>query len=91
MAVEQPASRVRFEQVFGRTLAAAVAAQDPPDDGMTLAEAGLDSYQTLSLMMDLEGEFHALWPVEKMVTLTNSTSVAELREAAWSLLFRGEL
>lgn len=57
---------------------------------MTLADAGLDSYQMLSLLMDLEGEFHSLWPVEKMVTLTNLTSVGDLRKAAWDLLVRGE-
>ncbi|MEV5953176.1 phosphopantetheine-binding protein [Streptomyces sp. NPDC051987] len=90
MANEPSVSAGRFEQAFRSVVEAALPAACLPDEGMTLADAGLDSYQMLSLLMDLEGEFGSLWPVEKMVTLTNLTSVGDLRKAVWDLLVRGE-
>ncbi|MDX3241320.1 phosphopantetheine-binding protein [Streptomyces sp. ME18-1-4] len=83
-------SRAQFERVFHRLLTAALAAQDVPEDGTTLADAGLDSFRTLALMMDMEEEFNFLWPATTMANATRSLSVTRLREEVWDLLERGE-
>jgi acyl carrier protein len=90
MDIQDQKSWAQFDRAFDRILTAALRADTVPSDEVTLADAGLDSLGTLWLMMDLEGEFGSMWPLENLVASARGWSVGQLREATRNTLWRDQ-
>jgi acyl carrier protein len=77
----------RFDAAFDRQVADAIDAERPPEADVDLIEAGLDSFDFICLMMALEDEFGGFWPVERLSSFADLTTVGALRSAARDALW----
>jgi len=89
LTVEQQPDRDSFDEIFDRTVAAALGSDEVPPDDVDLTDAGLDSFHLLTMMMALEDEFGGIFPLEQLVNSCRVTAVGQLRHAARDALLGG--
>lgn len=71
-----------FDAAFNRLVAEALATEEAPDDDTDLLEAGLDSFDFVTLLMELEDEFGGFWEIEQLSFFAGITKVGVLRAVA---------
>ena len=87
MAVEQADLRPRFESVLRRHLRL-VASDEPIPFSAELVQIGIDSFDTINLLMDIEETFGVSFPGSLLTVETFRTP--ETIERALAGLLRGE-
>jgi acyl carrier protein len=83
---EGPDSRsfdASFEKVISQVLGRV------PEGDVVIASAGLDSLGFLGLLMELEDEFDALWPLEYLTVSPTEFTIESLRELTRDVLCKG--
>ncbi|WP_139488150.1 acyl carrier protein [Brevibacillus dissolubilis] len=73
----------QLDAVFNRIIAEAVAEEfrDKITDDTDLLDVGLDSFNLIKIIMQLEDELGIFWPVEQLAEHENFTVVSTLRTA----------
>jgi len=89
LTAEQPTYYDSFNEIFDRTVAAALGSDEVPPDEVDLIDAGLDSFGVLALMMALEDEFGGIFRLEHLVSSRRVTAIGELRHATRETLLGG--
>jgi acyl carrier protein len=77
-----------FDAAFNRLVAEALATEESPADDTDLLEAGLDSFNFVKLLMELEDEFGGFWPIEQLSCFAGITKVGVLRAIAKNTLWQ---